>query len=223
MKEGDGMSRPWTARAGLVGFGTGVIGGLGALVLLFWPAQVAEGPVSYPFTTKGFLMAQGFFFVHHLGLVALLVALALSATVGTGRLARAGAWLAVIGMAMLTGTELLAMRYADWDFDTANAGPMGASYGIACMVVGIGMIAAGIGILRAGVWSGWHAWTPLVIGISQFVVLTPGMFGGFAAARLAIGFWMLTFAALGGSMFSEARRTPVRAQPSVAATSNAQV
>jgi hypothetical protein len=112
----------------------------------------------------------------------------------------------VFGTVLLTGAELLAMRYATWDFDTANAGLMGTTYGIACTLIGLGMLAAGVGTIRAGIWSGWHAWTPLVIGITQFVVLTPGMFGGFVMARLAIGFWMLMFAALGWSMYAEARR-----------------
>ncbi len=39
----------------------------------------------------------------------------------------------------------------------------------------------------------------------MFVVVTPGMFGGFVVARLAIGFWMLLFAALGWSVYVESR------------------
>jgi hypothetical protein len=203
------MSGPSSSRAGVTGVVTGILGALGAVVLLLWPAQVPEGPVSYPFTTTGFVIAQAWFFVHHFGLVILLVALARSAAVGTGRPARAGAWLAVLGLVLLTGAELLAMRYADWDNDAANAGLMGSAYGVACTVVGLGMLAAGIGTVRARVWSGWHVWTPIAVGITQFVVLTPGMFGGFVVARLAIGFWMLTFAALGWSLYSEAASAAV--------------
>ena len=58
--------------------------------------------MSYPFTTAGFYVAQGWFFIHHIGLVLVLVALALSGAVGNGRLAGAGAWTAVIGMVALT-------------------------------------------------------------------------------------------------------------------------
>ena len=118
-------------------------------------------------------------------------------------------------MGLLTASELLAMRYADWDFDTANAGLMGASYGIACTVTGLGMLVAGVGVLRAGVWTGWRRWTPLAIGIAEFAILTPGMFGGFVAARLVIGFWMLLFGALGWAMYVEARGV-VTTQPSQA-------
>ena len=57
---------------------------------------------------------------------------------------------------------------------------------------------------RCGAPSGWRRWTPLVVGIATFVELTPGMFGGFVIARLAIGFWLLLFAALGQSLRVEA-------------------
>ena len=106
----------------------------------------------------------------------------------------------------LTFCELLAMRYADWNSDTANAGLMGTSYGISVTLIGLGMLAAGVGVLRAGVWHGWRRWTPLAIGIATFAVVTPGMFGGFVIARLAIGSWLLLLAALGWSLYVESRR-----------------
>ena len=200
------MSPHVQARAGLIGLATGLLGALSAVVMLFWPPQVAEDLVSYPFTTAGFHIAQSWFFIHHFGLVLALVALALSGAFGNGRLGRGGAWTAVIGMVALTLCELLAMRYADWNTDTANAGLMGTSYGISVTVIGLGMLAAGIGVLRAGVWHGWRRWTPLAIGIATFAVVTPGMFGGFVIARLAIGSWLLLLAALGWSLYVESRR-----------------
>jgi hypothetical protein len=200
------MSHLFLTRAGLVCMFTGLLGAAGALVLLAWPPAIDPGPVSYPFTTTGFLIAQSWFFVHHVGLVAGVVALAVSGAVGAGRVARAGAWIAVVGTVLLTGCELMAMRYAEWPIESANAGLMGSSYGIACTVIGLGFVLAGGGVLRADTWSGWCRWTPMAIGVTQFVVLTPGMFGGFEAARLAIGFWMLMFAALGWSLYAESRR-----------------
>jgi hypothetical protein len=200
------MSRQFLSRAGLIGLVTGLLGALSAVVMLLWPRQVAEELVSYPFTTAGFYMAQGWFFIHHFGLVLVLVALALSGAVGNGRLGRGGAWAAVIGMVALTLCELLAVRYADWLSATANAGLMGTCYGISVAVIGLGMLAAGIGVVRAGVWHGWRRWTPLAIGIATFAVVTPGTFRGFVIARLAIGSWLLLLAALGWSLYVESRR-----------------
>lgn len=199
------MSPQFFARAGLIGLVTGLLGALSALVLLVWPPQVAEHLVSYPFTTNGFYAVQAWFFVHHFGLVLVLVALAGSGT-ATSRSARTGAWSAVVGMVLLTFAELLAMRYATWDDDTANAGLMGSTYGVAVTVIGLGLLVAGVGVLRAGVWSAWRRWAPLAIGVAAFAVVTPGMFGGFVIARLAIGFWMLLFGALGWALYVESRR-----------------
>ncbi|MBA3585825.1 MAG: hypothetical protein H0W36_15160 [Gemmatimonadetes bacterium] len=161
---------------------------------------------------------QGVFAVHHLGLVAGVVALALSGAVGRGGVGRSGAWLLVAGTVMLTASELLAMRYVGWTNEAANAGLMGAAYGISCTLMGVGAILAGIGVRRAKVWSGWRAWTPMVIGVAQFVMLTPGMFGGFVVARLVIGAWMLMFAALGWSLYAESKDPAERLFPAFSQT-----
>lgn len=199
------MSELALRRSGLVCLVTGIGGAALAAVLLAWPTDVDDSLLRYPFSENGFLAIQVFFAVHHLGLVAGVVALALSGAVGAGKVARTGAWVLVAGTVMLTASELLAMRYVDWTNDAANEGLMGAAYGISCTVMGIGAIAAGAGVLRTRAWSGWRAWTPMVIGVSQFVMLTPGMFGGFVIARLVIGVWMLMFAALGWSLYAESR------------------
>jgi len=212
------MSELSLRRSGLVCLVTGIVGGALAVLLLAWPTDVDDSLLRYPFSENGFLTIQVLFAVHHLGLVAGVVALALSGAVGAGKVARTGAWLLVAGTLMLTVAELHTMRYADWTADAANEGLMGATYGISCTVMGLGAIMAGAGVLRAKVWSGWRAWTPMVIGVSQFVMLTPGMFGGFVIARLVIGTWMLMFAALGWSLYVESRaevRSGARAQVSV--------
>lgn len=192
-------------RAGLVGLIAGVLGALSAVALLGWPPQVEPGVVSYPLTSRGFRVVQGWFFVHHFGLSFALAALAVSPAVGSRRIVRGAAWLAVAGMVLLSFVELLAMRYADWDDTAANEGLMGSAYGVAVTWVGLAMLVVGVGVLRARVWAGWHRWVPLAIGVAVFVVVTPGMFGGFVIGRLAIGFWMLMFAALGWSLYVTSR------------------
>lgn len=186
------------------GIAAGVLGVLSAGVLLAWPPQAGPGPVHYPFTTAGFAVAQTWFFIHHFGLVAALLGLAISGATGHGRIVRGGAWLAVAGAAALALAELNAIRYADVDFNTANAGFMGIAYGLSSTAIGIGALAAGVGVLRARRWTGWHRWIPLSIGVAEFAVLTPGLFMGFTAARLVIGFWMFLFALLGWSLLAEA-------------------
>jgi hypothetical protein len=199
--------------AGLFGLVTGLSGPVAAAVMLAWPPQIAPGPLSYPFTRNGFFVAQTIFFLHHIGLVIPLCALASSGAMGERRWARGGAWVAFAGMLMLTFAELNTMRFAEMDAAAANAGLPGATYGIATNLIGIGMLIAGAGVLRAHAWSGWRRWMPLAIGIATFVELTPGMFGGYVIARLAIGFWILLFAALGQALRTEAPSTHILSEP----------
>jgi hypothetical protein len=209
-------SRAVSASA-LIGAVAGLLGAASAVVLLTWPADAPAGLVRYPFSETGFYVAQSWFFIHHLGLLAGVVAFVVSGAPGPGRVARMGGWLAVAGTTLLTIAELNTMRYADWLLDDANAGLMGVSYAVACNLVGVGMILAGVGVLRSGRWAGWHRWTPVVLGVAQFVVLTPGLFLGFAAARVAIGVWMLMYGALGWSAWVELRPASVReTHPAVA-------
>lgn len=206
------MSPHLLTRAGQLGVVAGVLGALSAVVLLVWPAQVADNLVSYPLTPRGFYVAQAWFFVQHLGLVVVTAALAARAA-RTSRVAPIGAWIAVAGLVALSFTELLTMRYASWDDEAAYAGLMGTAYGLSVNLVGVGLLVAGVGVVRAGAWSGWRRWVPLAIGIATFAVVTPGMFAGFVVARLAIGSWMLLFAALGWGMVVESRRSPAGAHP----------
>jgi hypothetical protein len=189
----------------LIGAAAGLLGAASAVVLLAWPADAPSDLVRYPFSETGFYVAQSWFFVHHLGLLAGVVAFVGSGAPGPRRVARTGGWLAVAGTTLLAMAELNTMRYGDWLLDDANAGLMGASYGVASNLVGVGMILAGVGVLRSRTWAGWHRWTPVALGAAVFVVVTPGLFLGFEAARVAIGIWMLMFAALSWSTWIEHR------------------
>lgn len=192
---------------GFVGVVTGVVGILSAALMLAWPAEVSPDVLSYPFTVDGFRTIQTWFFVHHIGLDVLAVGFALSAGLGTSRVASVGAWLAVLGLLGLTGMELFAIQFAEWNAVAANQGTMGAGYGMTTSLVGLGMLIAGVGVLRARVWTGWWRFVPLLIGVTHFVVVTPAIFSnGYVVARLAIAMWMALFGALGWCLVREARR-----------------
>jgi hypothetical protein len=158
------------------------------------------------------------FFVHVLGLVAGVVAFVVTDWPGRQGSRRAlGGLLAAAGTVLLAIAELNTMRYADWLLDDANAGPMGSAYGLACTLRRRWNGLARVGALRSGSWSGWHRWTPLVLGCWRVRCAHPGLFLGFAAGRLAIGTWMLMYGALGWSAWAELKPTTVRdTHPAVA-------
>ena len=187
------------AIAGRIGIAVAVTGALSAAAMLAWPVESPPELVRYPFTPAQFQAIQTWFFVHHLGMVAVLVGLARADVRGDGRLGRIGAWLAVVGTFLLAVQELITgFRFGDVAMRTANEGAMGAGYGVSTNLIGLGMVVCGIAVVRARVWTGWARWIPLAIGVMHFVVVTPAVFGGgFVAGRLAIGSWMLLFGALG--------------------------
>lgn len=185
---------------------TGILGVLSAVLMLAWPVHGPAGLVRYPFTGAEFRVIQSWFFVHHLGLVIVLVGLARSAAMGERRVARAGAWIAVVGMTLLAVNEIRAMGYGDWTLKAANEGSLGAGYGISTNLVGLGMLLAGIGVVRARRWTGPWRWVPLLVSLGHFFLVTPALFsGGYVVARLAIGSWMALFAALGWGLVVEAQ------------------
>jgi hypothetical protein len=205
------------AFTGKIGIAVAVTGALSAAAMLAWPVQSPPELVRFPFTPGQFRVIQTWFFVHHLGMVAVLVGLARAGVTGEGRIGRIGAWLAVIGTFLLAVQELVTgFGYGDVALKTANEGAMGAGYGVSTNLIGLGMLLAGIAVVRARVWTDFARWVPLAIGVVHFVVVTPAIFsGGFVAARLAIGSWMLLFGALGfalgrqvGEALNDGKRSP---------------
>jgi hypothetical protein len=195
------------SKLGWAGVAAAALGVPSAALMLAWPAQVERGVLSYPFTADGFTAIQTWFFAHHFLLVAVAIGFASSRGVGPSRIARAGAWIAVLGLVGLTGMELFAIQFAGWDAKAANEGVMGTGYGITTTLVGLGMLAGGVGVVRARLWHGPWRFAPLLIGISHFVLVMPAVFSnGFAIARLAIGTWIALFGALGWGLVLEARR-----------------
>jgi hypothetical protein len=201
------MSSRLLSRLGAAGVAAAILGVLSAALMLAWPPQVPEGVLSYPFTPAGFRVIQTWFFIHHWGLVAVVLGFALCGGIGRSQGARAGAWLALAGTLGLTFMELFAIQFAEWQLKAANEGVVGAGYGIATSLMGLGMLAAGVGVLRAGTWTGGWRFVPLAIGIWHFAVATPAIFSnGYVIARLAIAGWIALFGALGWALLLEARR-----------------
>lgn len=176
----------------------GAVGAAGAAYLAFVSPVVADDHFSYPLSADGFAAIQGFFFVHHLVLAWGLYAVWRGGFAGTGRLARTGGWLSVLAMVLLAVQELVAISAADAAYPSDQTDVVEGIYGALSMLNGVALIVFGLAAVRAGRWGG--RWLLLVAGIYVFVPLTPAVFGPFVVARLAIGGWMLLFAALGWTL-----------------------
>jgi hypothetical protein len=74
---------------------------------------------------------------------------------------------------------------------------VGSSYGLAMLLIGVGLVIAGLVIVRRRMLTGCARWITFATGGYVFVILFPAVFGPNVAGRLAIGVWMLGWAALG--------------------------
>lgn len=191
----------WCLVAGLLGAASGV------LLLVVTPA-VPESRYSYPFEAWAFVAVQAWFVVQHLGLLAGQWGLRVGGAAGTGQLVRWGHWVGLVGMALLTATELLAITAARDPYPSTLTSILDACYGVSVIGVGLGMTAVGIGVFRQRRWLSWHRWVPLAIGVWVFIPMTPAIAAGYVPARLSITLWMLLYAALGWVLLTTSRTAP---------------
>ncbi len=189
-----GPAGAWCVGAGLVGVAQ-------AVILLLWAPQVSADRYSYPFTGLGYGVAQVSFFLQHLPLIAGVAALLRLPAVRASRAGWVATWVAMVGLALLTVLELVAIIAYQAATDSALANLVSNLYGPPVIMVGAGLLVAGIATTRQGTatWAG-APWLPPVVvllGVYVFVPLTPAIMGSFVAGRLGIGGWMLLFAVFG--------------------------
>lgn len=192
-----GFSPP-AARAGTITIVAGVLGALAGAALAVWPREVAQDQFSYPLGETSHVAFQLFFTVHHIGLLAGLVALGAAARPVATRATRAGVGLAVAGMVGLTVMEAVVAFVGLGITVTSPRGQLlGSLYGVASMAIGLGLVTAGVGLARRPVFDGRGRWVVLALGVWVFVPMTPALFAPMVWGRIAIIGWMLLFTALG--------------------------
>ena len=124
---------------------------------------------------------------------------------GTGP-ARWGWLTAVAGMVGLTVTEVVAISAAD-DATDSDRRPPRRALRPDLAALGVGLLMLGVSIARARTWAGWRRWVVLALGVWVFVPMFPALVvTPTDGARLAIGGWMLLFAALGVALLSAPAR-----------------
>jgi hypothetical protein len=188
-------ARLWTL--GLVTVIASLIGAASAVAVIAWPPQVGADWYSYPFDATGFTVAQSFFAVHHIGMLAGLYGLARLGWPHGSRATKAGLSIAIVGMILLSACELFAITAAGARVGTPTADSVDNAYGVPMIVIGVGLVLAGVGLARRPVLPGWGRWVPLALGIYVFVPMFPAVFGPMVWGRIAIGVWLAIFAALG--------------------------
>ena len=182
---------------GLVCAVGGLLGAASVVPMLAVPPMVGPDRFSYPFSAGWYIAAEVFFALQHLTLLAGVVGLAAYCSRYGSRLVRVGLVVTGLGVVTLVGCEVLAATAAYEPSDSPWAMTVGSSYGVAMLLIGVGLVIAGLVIVRRRMLTGWARWITLVTGGYVFGILFPAVFGPNVAGRLAIGGWMLGWAALG--------------------------
>ncbi len=182
---------------GWIGIVGGLLGALQAVAVLATPAMVSSDRYSYPLDATWYVAAQISFALQHVTLLALVAGLAVLGRRTRSRLIGIGLTVTGLGVIGLIACELFALSAASATTTSVVAGRVNDSYGVPMIIMGVGLVLAGVGVATARVLTGASRWLPLALGIYVFVVLFPAVFGPQVAGRLAIGVWMLLFAALG--------------------------
>ena len=159
--------------------------------MLAVPPMVGPDRFSYPFSADWHIVAEVFFALQHLTLLAGVVGLAAYCGRYGSRLVRAGLVVTGLGVVTLVGCEVLAATAAYEPSDSPWAMTVGSFYGVAMLLIGVGLVIAGLVIARRRMLTGWARWITLATGGYVFVILFPAVFGPNVAGRLAIGGWML--------------------------------
>jgi hypothetical protein len=182
---------------GLVCLAGGLLGAASVVPMLAVPPMVGADRFSYPFDASWHIVAQVFFALQHLTLLAGVVGLATYCGRYGSRLVRAGLVVAGLGVVTLVGCEVLAATAANEPSDSPWAMTVGSFYGVPMLLIGVGLVIAGLVIARRRMLTGWARWITLATGSYVFVILFPAVFGPNVAGRLAIGGWMLAWVVVG--------------------------
>lgn len=183
----------------------GVLGAAAAGFLLIVPPVVERDRFSYPLTATGFMIIQIAFCLHHLLVVWCLWAFWRAGLAGGGIAAAIGGIGSAVAMLALSAQELVAISGADSAYPSPRTDVIESAFGMITLTAGAVLIVLGIVTARTRVLRGTSRWLVLAIGVWVIVPLTPAIFAGYEAGRIAIGLWLLMFAWLGVVMIRWSR------------------
>ena len=178
------MRRLLPGAAGLVYAGIQLDGGITAAAyrsISTVPDNRLSAPFSGSFATATTLtwgLSQVMF-------VLTLVAFARSGAVGTSRLGRAGAWLAVVGGVVFVIAHAVSLVFRDARTDDPPGVTAVTLFAGASVLTAIGFLLAGTAVVRAGRWTSWRRYTVLAVG-AWMVCLVPLQMTSLLAVSVAV-------------------------------------
>ncbi len=185
--------------AGILGGAATAISGLVIQAVVQPASTVSDEMWSYPWPSDTFIPVTLLFASFHLLVFLGVLGFARSGVAGSGRSARVGSSLAMVGTAVFFMAELASIPINDQRID--DPGPMivGGIFGLGVLLTAVGLLLAGWATLRAGQWRDWRRfvplaagmWTTALVGVSFTKALPTGV-GVYGLCILALGLALYT-------------------------------
>lgn len=193
------MSVRYGAIAGIAGGTATALSGVAIEAIVKPSTTVSDQMWSYPWTSDTFVPVTVAFAGFHLLVFLGVLAFARSGAAGSGRTARIGTTLALVGTAVFFLAELASLPISTQRMDDTGPGIVGAVFGLGVLLTAVGLVVAGLATRRAGQWRDWRRSVPLAAGIWStallFLSFTP-------ALAVGVSVYGLFMAALGLAVYS---------------------
>jgi len=155
----------------IVGAAATTLGGIVVQGIVQPATAVSDRRWSYPWSSGALVPISLLWASLHVLVFLGLFGFARSGLAGTGRSARLGAMLFLVGTTLLFVGELASIPIRDQRTNDTGAAIVGAIFGLAILLTAVGFLAVGIATLRERLWLGWRRFTPLSAGIAACALL----------------------------------------------------
>ena len=198
------MRRLLAGAAGLVYAGVQLDGGITAAAYRTI-STVPDDRLNFPFSGSLATVTTLTWGLSQVMFVVTLVAFARSGAVGTSRMGRAGAWLAVAGGAVFVAAHAVSLVFRDARTDDPAGVTAITLFAVASVLTAIGFLMAGAAVVRARRWTSWRRYTVLAVGV-WLLCMVPLQLTSLLAVSVAI--YAALIAAFAVALLAEPTRRP---------------
>ena len=180
---------------GLICVTAGLVGVAIALVNEYTVPTVPPGATSYPLSPAAFVWFELLLTLFHVGVLAGVLALAISGVVGRSRNARLGMSLALLGFALQILAEFGYVFAGTTTVDHWWPTTLSTLFALSSILIAVGMILAGIEAIRTGAWGGWRQYVPVAVGAVTVLLIV--LLLNDSTRYWGLGLWSVAVGTLG--------------------------
>jgi hypothetical protein len=180
--------------------GLALFAGAVATQIIQASTSVSDQLWRYPWSTRTAVIAWVVFGAMEALVLTGVLAYQRSGAAGSGRAARVGLPLTVVGTALIVVGHFASLPIRNQTIHETGAQVVSGIFGAGTVVSAVGLVLAGWATLRAGVWQDWRRYVPLTIGVVTVALVGLGLT---KALPTGVAVYSLGFAALGFALMQE--------------------